>query len=106
MRPIKQCVGHNRSGDGCLHQRVLPGAQRGQRDDQFGQVAQRSVEKATDGITRFGRHGLCRVTQQRGQRHNGQHGEHKKQRMRFELEVRMTGLVCSRCIASASSSLD
>jgi hypothetical protein len=46
------------------------------------------------------------VTQQRGQRHNGQHGEHKKQRMRFGLEVRMTGLVCSRCIASASSSLD
>ena len=59
----KQCVGDNRSGDGRLHQHVLPRAQRGQRDDELGQVPQRSVEKSTDGIARFGCHGLGGVTQ-------------------------------------------
>ena len=83
----EQRVGDDRAGDGRLHQHVLPGAQRGQRDDQFGQVSQRGVEQAADRIARLGRHGFGGVTQQRGQRHDGQHGQHEKQRVRFGLEL-------------------
>jgi hypothetical protein len=64
-----------------------PGAQRGQRDDKFGQVSERGVEQATDGIARLGRHGFGGVTQQRCQWHDGQDGQHKKQRVRFGLKL-------------------
>jgi hypothetical protein len=66
----EQRVGDDRTGYGGLHERVLPGAQCGQRDDQFGQIPQRSVEQPTDRIARFGRHGFGGVAQQRGQRHD------------------------------------
>ena len=84
----EQRVGDNRAGDGRLHQHVLPGAQGGQRDDQFGQVSQRGVEQAADRIARLGRHGFGGVTQQRRQRHDGQDGQHEEQRVRFGLELR------------------
>ena len=84
----EQRVGDDRAGDGRLHQHVLPGAQRGQRDDQFGQVAERGVEQAADRIARLGRHGFGGVTQQRRQRHDGQHRQHEEQRVRFGLELR------------------
>ena len=53
----------------------------------FGQVSERGVEQAADRIARLGRHGFGGVTQQRGQRHDGQDGQHKKQRVRFGLEL-------------------
>ena len=83
----EQRVGDDRAGDGRLHQHVLPGAQRGERDDQFGQVSQRGVEQAADRIAGLGRHGFGGMTQQRGQRHDGQHGQHEEQRVRFGLEL-------------------
>ena len=83
----EQRVGDNRAGDGRLHQHVLPGAQGGERDDQFGQVSQRGVEQAADRIARLGRHRFGGVTQQRRQRHDGQDGQHEKQRVRFGLEL-------------------
>ena len=64
-----------------------PGAQRGQRDDQFGQVAERGVEQSADGVARLGRDGFSGVTQQRRQRHDGQHRQHEQQRMRFGFEL-------------------
>jgi hypothetical protein len=47
----------------------------------------RGVEQATDSIARLGRYGFGGVTQQRGQWHDGQDGQHKKQRMRFGLDL-------------------
>ena len=66
--------------------RVLPSAQRGQCNDQFGQVTQRGVEQTADRIARLGRDGFGGVAQQRGQRHDSQDGQHKKKRMRFWLD--------------------
>ena len=83
----EQRIGDDRAGDGCLHQHVLPGAQGGQRDDQFGQVSQRGVKQAADRIARLGRDGFCGMTQQCGQRHDGQNGQHEKQRVLFGLEL-------------------
>ena len=65
----------------------MPGAQCGQRDDQFGQITQRGVEQTTDRIARLGRHGFGGVAQQRGQRHDSQDGQHKKKRVRFGLDL-------------------
>ena len=59
----EQRVGDDRAGDGRLYQhRFLAGAQRRQRDDQFGQVPQCGIEQAADRITRLGRHGLGGTT--------------------------------------------
>ena len=80
----------NRAGDGCLHQSVLPGAQSGQCDDEFGQVSERGVEQATDRIAGLGRYGFGGVTQQHGQWNQGQNGQREKQRVRFGLE-RLSG---------------
>ena len=52
----------------------------------FGQVSERGVEQATDRVARLGRHGFGGVAEQRGQRHDGQDGKHKQQRVRFGLE--------------------
>lgn len=49
----EQYIGYNRSGDGCLDQYVLPGAQGGQGNYQLGQIAQRGVEQAADVVTGF-----------------------------------------------------
>ena len=84
----EQRVGDNRTGNGRLHQHVLPGAQGGQRDDQFGQVSQRGVKQAADRIARLGRDGFCGMTEQCGQRHDGQNGQHEEQRVRLGLELR------------------
>ena len=65
-----------------------PGAQRGERDDQLGQVAQRGVEQPADRVARLGRHRLGGVAQQRGQRHDGEHGQHEQQRVRLGPELR------------------
>ena len=56
----------------------------------FGQVSERGVEQATDGIARLGRYGFGGVTQQHGQWNDGQNGQHEKQRVRFGLE-RLSG---------------
>ena len=82
----EQRVGDDRAGDGRLHQHVLPGAQGGERDDQFRQVAQRGVEQAADRIAGLGRHRFGGVAQQRRQRHDGQHRQHEEQRVRVGLE--------------------
>ena len=84
----EQRVGDDRAGDGRLHQHVLPGAQSRQRDDQLGQVSQRGVEQATRRVAGLGRNRFGGVTQQRGQRHDGEHGQHEEQRVRFGLELR------------------
>ena len=54
----KQGVGDDRARDGGFHQHVLPGTQRGDRYDQFGQVAERGVEQAANRIARLRRHRL------------------------------------------------
>ena len=68
-----------------FNQSILPGVQRGERDDKFSQISERSVELATDRITRFGRDEFGGVTQESGQRDDGQDGQHKKQRVCFWL---------------------
>jgi len=50
----EQRIGNDGTGDGGLHQHVLPGVQGRQRDDQLGQVAQRGIEQAADSIAGFG----------------------------------------------------
>jgi hypothetical protein len=70
----EQRVGDDRAGDRRLHQHVLSGAQGGEGYDQLGQVAERGVEQATDRIACPGRHGFGGVTQERRERHDGQHG--------------------------------
>ena len=84
----EQRVGDDRAGDGRLHQHVFAGAQGGERDDQFGQVPQRGVEQPTRRVAGLGRDGLGGVTQQCGQWHDGEHGQHEQQRVRFGLELR------------------
>ena len=84
----EQRVEDDRPGDGRLHQHVLPGAQGGDRDDQFGQVSQRGVEQPADRIARFGRNGFGGVAQQNRQGHDGQDGQHEQRRVRFGLELR------------------
>ena len=78
----EQRVGDDRAGNGRLHQHVLPGAQGGERDDQFRQIPQRGIEQATDRIAGLGRHRLGGVTEQGRQRHDGQDGQHEQQRVR------------------------
>ena len=82
----EQRVGDNRAGNGRLHQHVLPGAQGGERDDQFRQVSQRGIEQPADRIARLGRHRFGGMTQQRRQWHDGQNGQHEEQRVRFWFE--------------------
>src|SRR4029434_1162400 len=67
--------------DGRLHQHVLAGTQRRERDDQLRQVAQRRVEQTADGIARLGGDGFGGVTEQRCQRHDGEHGQKEEQRV-------------------------
>ena len=79
-------VSDNHAGNGRLHQHVLPGAQGGERDDQFRQVSQRGIEQSADPIARLGRHRFGGVAQQRRQRDDGQNGQHEMQRVRFWFE--------------------
>ena len=44
-------VGDDRSGDGRLDQQILAGLQCGQRDDEFGQVAERRVQKSANSLS-------------------------------------------------------
>ena len=83
----EQRVGDDRAGQGRLHQHVLPGAQGGERNDQFRQIAQRGIEQATDRIPRLGRHGFGGVTEQGGERHDGQDGQYEEKRVRVVPEV-------------------
>ena len=82
----EQRVGDDRAGDRSFHEHVLTGLQRRQRDDQLGQIAKRGVEQAADRVAGFCRDGFRGVAQQRGQRHDGQDGKDKQQRVRFGLE--------------------
>ena len=82
----EQRVGDDRAGEGRLHQHILPGAQGGERNDQFRQIPQRGIEQATDRIPGLGRHGFGGVTEQGGQRHDGQDGQYEEQRVRVVLE--------------------
>ena len=99
----EQRVGDDRAGDGRLHQHVLPGAQGGERDDQFRQIPQRGIEQATDRIARLGRHGFGGVTEQRGQRHDRQDGQHEEKRVRVVLELWAANTTGTK--ASSQSSL-
>ena len=54
----EQRVRDDRPDDRSLHQDVLTGAQRGQRDQQLGQIAQSRVEQAADQIAGLGSHRL------------------------------------------------
>jgi hypothetical protein len=69
------------AGNGRLHQGMLPGVQRCERNDKFGQVSERGVERAADRVARPGRHGFGGVAQQRRQRHDGQQGHHEQHRV-------------------------
>src|SRR5262245_16108861 len=71
-----------------LTNNVLSGAQGRERDDQFGQVAQRGVQQTAHRIARLGRYGFRGVTQQRRERHDGQDGKHEQQRVLFLPELR------------------
>ena len=82
----EQSVGDDRAGDRGFHQHVLTGPQRRQRDDQLGQISKRGVEQAADRVACFRRDGFRGVAEQRGQRHDGQNGKDKQQRVRFGLE--------------------
>ena len=84
----EQRVGDDRAGDGGLHQRVLPGAQGGQCDDQLGQISQSGVEQPAGGVTRLGRNGFGRMAEQPGQRHDGKHRQDKERRVGFGSELR------------------
>jgi hypothetical protein len=79
----KQAVGDNRAGDRRLDEHVLSGAQRRQRDDQFGQFAKRRVEQPADRIAGLGRHRLGGVAQQRRERGDRQDGQDEQQRVRL-----------------------
>ena len=70
----EQRVRDNRTSDGRFHQHVLPGAQGGERNDQFGQVSERGVEQPADRIARLSCDRFSRMTQQRGQRYDSKHG--------------------------------
>jgi hypothetical protein len=63
-------------------------AQGGERNHQFGQITQRGVEQPTHGVAGLRRHRLRGMAQQRGQRHDGQDGQHEEQRVRFRLKLR------------------
>ena len=54
-----------------------------ERDDQLGQVAERRVEQAADGVAGLGRDRFGGVAEQRGQRHDRQHRQDEQQRVRF-----------------------
>ncbi len=64
---------------------MLPGVQRGERDDEFGQVSECGVEQAADRVARPGRHGFGGVTEQGGERNHGEDGQHEVQRVRLWL---------------------
>ena len=83
----EQRVGDDRAGDRRLHQRVLPGAQGGERDDQLGQVAERRVEQPADRVAGLRGHRLGGVAQQGGERHDGQDRQHEEQCVRLGLEL-------------------
>ena len=65
----------------------MPGAQGGERDDQFCQVSERGIQQATDRVADFGGHGFGGMAQEHGQRHNGQNGQHEEQRVRIVIEL-------------------
>ena len=83
----EQRIGDDHAGDRCLHQHILPRAQRGQRNDELGQIAEGGVEQAADAVARFGRHGFGGVAEQRSQRNDGQDGQQKQQRVRVVPEL-------------------
>jgi hypothetical protein len=83
----EQHVGDDRARNRRLHQHVLPGAQGGERDDQFGQVPERGVEQPAHRVTGLGRHRLGGMAQQRRQGHDGQHGQNEEQHARFGTEL-------------------
>ena len=83
----EQRVGDDRAGNGRLHQHKLPGPQGGERNHQFRQVAERGVEQAANRITGLGRHGFGGVTEQGGQRHDGQDRQREEQRVRVVREL-------------------
>ena len=60
--------------------------QRGERNRQFGQVSKRRVEQTADGVAGLRRHRFGGVTQQRGERHDGEHRQDEQQRVCFRLE--------------------
>ena len=78
----EQRVGDDRAGERRLDQHVLAGAQRRERDDELGQVAERRVEQAADRVAGLRRDRLGRVAEQRRERHDGQHREHEQQGVR------------------------
>ena len=99
----EQRVGDDRAGKGRLHQHILPGAQGGERNDQFRQVPQRGIEQATDRIPRLGRHRLGGVAEQGGERHDGQDGQDEEKRVRLGLECSAANTTGTK--ASSQSSL-
>ena len=83
----EQRVGDDRAGDRRLHQHVLARAQRGQRDDQLGQVSERRIEQPADRIAGLRRDGFGRMAEQCRQRHDRQHRQHEQQRVRLGHEL-------------------
>ena len=67
-------------GDRCFHQHVLAGAERRQRDNELGQVAERGVEQSADGVAGLRGNRFGGVAQQRRQRHDREHGQDEQQR--------------------------
>jgi hypothetical protein len=55
----------------------LSGTQRGQRDEQLGKVSQGGVQQTTYRVTRPGCDGFGGAAEQRSQRNDRQHGQHK-----------------------------
>ncbi len=80
-------VGRNRARDRRFHERVLPGLQRGNRNHQLRQVPKCGVEQTSDRISGLGGDGLCGMTEQGGERDDGQDRENEVQRVGVRLEL-------------------
>lgn len=83
----EQRIGDDRTGNRRLDQRVLPGAQGCQRDDQFGQVAKARIEKAASGIAHSACHGFRRMTEQQGKRKDRKDRQYEQQRVGIRCKV-------------------
>ena len=53
------------------------------RDDEFRQVSERAIQEPARRCRLFGGHRLGGVTEERREGHNGQHRQHKQERVRI-----------------------
>lgn len=67
------------SGDGGFHEQVFSGAQGRESDDEFGQIPEGGIEEAAHGIAGLRGNGLGGMTEEGGERDDGEDGEDEQQ---------------------------